>query len=324
LRRKNCRLQGGEACFAAKWIRTLDHNTRRQAPEENAMTDTLTPTYRTAPGIAADESHDSAAAWSAIIAGALASIAMTLILLAFATGLGLAVVSPWADSGVSATTFKWGSGALMLLLAVMSSAVGGYVAGRLRTKWTGVHTDEIYFRDTVHGFLAWALATVVGVVLLASAASTIVGGAASGAGQAAGQAAGAAARNAGPMDGYIDTLLRSDPAANRNPADPAASRAELTRLLTKPLRTGEITAADRTYAAQMIAARTGIPQAEAEARITQVINQAKEAADAARKAALKFSLWLAATLLAGAFAASLAATEGGGLRDGTWKYRRGS
>jgi hypothetical protein len=288
------------------------------------MTDTLTPTYRTAPGGVTEESYNSAANWSAIIAGALASVAVTLVLLAFATGLGLSVVSPWADSGVSATTFKWGTGALMLLLAVMSSAVGGYVAGRLRTKWTGVHTDEVYFRDTVHGFLAWALATVVGIVLLASAASTIVGGVASGAGQAAGQAAGAAVQNAGPLDGYVDTLLRSDPAANRNPADPAATRAELTRLMTKPLRTGEITAADRTYAAQVIAARTGIPQAEAEARITQAITQAKEAAEAARKAALKFSLWLAATLLAGAFAASLAATEGGGLRDGTWKYRRGS
>jgi hypothetical protein len=295
----------------------LDHNTWRQAPEENAMTDTLTPTYRTAPGAVVEESHDSAANWPAIIAGALASVATTLILLAFATGLGLAVISPWADSGVSATTFKWGSGALMLLMAVMSSAVGGYVAGRLRTKWTGVHTDEVYFRDTAHGFLAWALATVVGVVLLASAASTIIGGAASG----AGQAAGTAVQNAGPLDGYVDTLLRSDPAANRNPADPAATRAELTRLMTKPLRTGEITAADRTYAAQVIAARTGIPQQEAEARITQTIAQAKEAAETARKAAMKLALWLAATLLAGAFAASLAATEGGGLRDGTWKRR---
>lgn len=286
------------------------------------MTEVLTRTTAAplAPVISSDEASDSAASWAAIIAGALASLATSLVLLAFATGLGLAVISPWSGSGVSATTFKWGSGALMAAVAVMSSAIGGYIAGRLRTKWSGVQADEVYFRDTAHGFLSWALATVVGAVLLTSAISTIIGGVASGAGQAAGATAQAAAPIA---DRYVDTLLRGDPAANRNPADVAASRAELLRLMASPLRTGEIAAADRTYAAQVIAARTGIPQAEAEARITQAINQAKEAADATRKAAMKLSLWIAVTLLAGAFAASLAATEGGGLRDGTWKYRRG-
>ena len=255
----------------------------------------------------------SGVSWAAVLAGAVASCALTLVLLSLGTGLGLSAVSPWGNAGVSTTTFKIGTGLYFIVMAMISSAIGGYIAGRLRTKWTGVHTDEVYFRDTAHGFLAWAFASVLGVVLLASPASSLVGGAASGATQAAANAA----QSAGPMDGYVDTLLRSDTA--QPSANPQDSRGELVRLFTTSFRNGnDLAPADRIYVAKVVSARTGVAQPEAEKRVTEVTNQVKSDLDKARKNAAQLALWLTAALIIGAFSASLAATEGGGLRDGTW------
>src|SRR6267142_6515233 len=127
--------------------------------------------------------------WPSIVAGAVAACALTLVLLAFGTGLGLSVVSPWNGAGVSATTFKIGTGLYLIVIAMLASSIGGYLAGRLRTRWLGVHSDEVYFRDTAHGFIAWAFASVLGAVLLASPASSLIRGAASGATQATASAA---------------------------------------------------------------------------------------------------------------------------------------
>jgi hypothetical protein len=265
----------------------------------------------TEPATGAVEPSVSGVSWAAVLAGAVASCALTLVLLSLGTGLGLSAVSPWGGAGVSATTFKIGTGLYFIVMAMISSAIGGYIAGRLRTKWTGVHTDEVYFRDTAHGFLAWAFASVLGAVLLASPASSLIGGAASGATQAAANSAGS-----GPMDGYVDTLLRSDSTPAANPQD---SRGELVRLFTTSFHSGsDLAPADRSYVAKVVSARTGLPQAEAEKRVTEVTNQVKSDLDKARKNAAQLALWLTASLLIGAFSASLAATEGGGLRDGTW------
>ena len=127
--------------------------------------------------------------WPAVAAGAVVSCALTLVLLAFGTGLGLSVVSPWAGSGVSATTFKIGTGLYLIVIAMLSSSIGGYIAGRLRSRWIGVHSDEVYFRDTAHGFIAWAFASVLGAVLLATPATSLLGGAVTGASQGAATAA---------------------------------------------------------------------------------------------------------------------------------------
>jgi hypothetical protein len=119
----------------------------------------------------------------------------------------------------------------------------------------------------------------------------------------------------GQMDYYVDALLRSNPTASSNTTDLRATRAEIARLLTNGLRDGDVPVPDRTYMAQVVAARNGLSQADADKRVSDVINQAKTALDNARKAAAKLSLWLTASLLTGAFAASLAATEGGYVRD---------
>jgi hypothetical protein len=255
----------------------------------------------------------SGVSWAAIAAGAVASAALSLLLLAFGAGIGLSSISPWAGSGVSAATFKIGSGIYLVIVAVMASSIGGYLAARLRTKWSGLHTNEVYFRDTAHGLIAWALATLLSAGVLGSVTTHLVSGGAA--------TASAVIGSTNPVDLYVDKLFRSDQAsagaATANGAD--AMRAEMSRLWTASFRgTNDLNAADRAYVARMVAARTGLSQVEADKRVSDVINEAKAAADAARKAAVQLSLWLTVSLLFGAFAACLAAVEGGQLRDGTW------
>ena len=263
-----------------------------------------------------------AISWGAIAAGGMGAAALSLLLLALGAGLGFSAVSPWSDLGVSATTFGIGTGLYLIVMAMIASTIGGYLAGRLRTKWVGVHAHETFFRDTAHGFLAWAFATVLSAAVLGSAASHLVGGAAGGLGQAAGldqssQAGGSIA------DIFVDRLFRVDPAASRPPLEPAR-RGEITRILAAGLlHGGTLAAPDRAYIVQLISARTGLGQPEADQRFTEVTTAEKAGLDKARSATAHLALWLTASLLVGAFCASLAATEGGQLRDGTLSYGPG-
>ncbi len=254
-----------------------------------------------------------AVSWPAIAAGAIAAAAMTLVLLAFGAGMGFSAVSPWGNSGISASTFQITTGLYLIVVALLASALGGYVAGRLRTRWVGVHTHEVFFRDTAHGLLAWAFATVIGAGFLAAAASNIAGGASPGLAPAANVSA--TSGSGSPLDYYVDALLRPNPAANPIAADQGAARREIAGILTKGIGDGDVAGPDRIYVAQVVAARTGLNQADADKRVSNVIDQAKTDLDNARRAAAKLSLWLTAALLFGAFAASLAATQGGKVRD---------
>ncbi len=265
--------------------------------------------------------QSSGVSWAAVAAGAVAAAALTLVLIAFGAGVGLSSVSPWADSGVSASTFKIGTGIYLVVVGVMASSVGGYLAARLRTKWTGVHTHEVFFRDTAHGFLAWAFATIISASVLAAAAAHLLGGAAGGLAAAAPQAA----QSVTATDIATDKLLRTDmPTPAPGGTGPAAgpARAEISRLLITSFRSsGDVSASDRSYLARVVVARTGLSQADAEKRVNEVIAETQQAVDDARRAAASFALWMAAAMLFGAFAASLAAVEGGQLRDGTWNNR---
>jgi hypothetical protein len=276
----------------------------------------------------------SAVSWASIAAGAVTASAVTLPLLALGAGLGLSSISPWTDTGLSASTFKVAAGIYLVIVAVMSSAIGGYLAARLRTKWIGVHTNEAFFRDTAHGFIAWAFSILISASLLGAATTHLLGGAAAMAGTAAGQA------GANPAQVYVDRLFRREaPAAAANSAPAggaaapavgaadgrsnAAARAEVLRLWTTSYAQGNgLSDPDRTYVAQVVAAQTGMSQADAQKRVDDVVAQAKAAADQARRGAAKLAFWMTAALLFGAFAASLAAVEGGQLRDGTWNERR--
>ena len=117
----------------------------------------------------------SAVSWGAILAGAAAAAALSLILLMLGIGLGLSSVSPWAQVGASALMFGVSTILWITFTQLVASAMGGYLAGRLRTKWTGAHADEVYFRDTAHGFLAWAIASLATAALLTSVIGSIVG-----------------------------------------------------------------------------------------------------------------------------------------------------
>jgi hypothetical protein len=280
--------------------------------------------------VEADTSPVSAVSWPAIIAGAVVAMALTLLLLALGAGIGFSVTSPWSANGTITTTkAATVSGIFMAVTAVMSSALGGYLAGRRRTRWAGTDLNEVYFRDTAHGFIAWALATVAGAAFLASAATTIGGGAAAGAAPAATMAA----LDAGSRDylpGAVDRLLLPDPGAlgradaNRAPGFIGAGRdldtdqQSARRLLSVAVQPAGLRTEDRQDLVRMVVARTGLPPEEAERRVARVEAEVKAAADTARRVGKHLAFWLAASLFLGAFAASLAATEGGAIRDGRY------
>jgi hypothetical protein len=298
---------------------------------------------RRALALATEGLAPSAVSWAAILAGAAAAAALSLILLILGTGLGLSSVSPFSAQGVSGATFGVSTIAWVTLTQLAASGMGGYLAGRLRTRWAATHTDEVYFRDTAHGFLAWAIATLVTAALLSSAIGGILGTSASaaggvvgGAGTAAAAAAPAVANSAksdGAGNGYfVDSLFRKDATATTSgAAAPAAgdtpqSTAEAGRIFASGLADGALPADDTRYLGQMVAQRTGLSQADAEKRVTddfsrmkakadQAKAQAQEAADKARKASAYAALWLFISLLAGAFLASFMATFGGRQRD---------
>jgi len=288
-----------------------------------------------------------AISWAAIVAGATGAAALSLILLILGTGLGLSSVSPWAGQGTSSTTFGLSTILWVSFTQLAAAGMGGYLAGRLRTRWQGTHTDEVYFRDTAHGFLAWALATLVTAALLTSAigailnggvqaTATVVGGAAATA-TAAMPARANAAREEGPPAGlgyFVDGLFRKDMSAPGTTSAPAGawsedgtkSTAEVGRIFGSALSSGTLPAEDTKYLGQMVSQRTGMPQVDAEKRATDTFTRmqtkereteaaARDAADKARKVSAYSALWLFVSLLIGAFCASLAATYGGRRRD---------
>lgn len=258
----------------------------------------------------------SATSWGAIFAGAVASVAITLFLFAFGVGAGLSAVSPWAGEGISATTTAWSAGLFLIAAAMIASTVGGYLTGRLRAGWIDVHEDERYFRDTAHGVVTWAVATVFSVAVLGAATTHIASGLATG---AAAGSAGAATTMAGSGNATVDRLLRSNPANNAAAANDPNLSASVSRIVASALANkGQLAADDRAYLASIVAARTSQSQADAERAVDQTIQSAKQAADTARRNAAKMAFWLAASLLAGALSAALGATVGGSLRSSTW------
>ena len=297
----------------------------------------------------------SAVSWGAVAAGAAAAASLSLILLLLGVGLGLSAVSPWAQAGVSAETFGLSTILWLTLTQLLASAMGGYLAGRLRTKWTEVHTDEVYFRDTAHGFLSWAIASLATAALLTSvigsilsggvqAGASMVGGVAATAGTAIAGADGmtrsASDGRAGPMGYFVDSLFRRDADTYAAAAGTAASAggtdvndrpsgnvtAEISRIFANVKRSDPLPAEDIQYVGQLVAQRTGLSQPDAEKRVTDVYAKAqarmrdaevaaRDAADKARKASAYAALWLFVSLLIGAFFASLAATFGGRRRD---------
>jgi len=286
---------------------------------------TMTP-GAAAPAASTAFTGKSAASWPAIFAGAVIAAATTLILMALGSGVGLASISPWSNHGVSVKTFAVTGAIWLIVTQWISAGLGGYIAGRLRTRWIGTHTHEVFFRDTAHGLITWAVATLVVAAVFASSAMHGAGAAGHAAAEvASGGMQGAMQSSATPsslVSAYgIDKLFRSTGSGGPGspPTDP---RAETGHIAANALVNGSVPDADRAYLAEQIAARTGISQAEAQARVDAFIASVMQAqekvkadADAARKAAAETSIFLALSMLVGAFIASVAAALGGRLRD---------
>lgn len=309
--------------------------------------DTALPNLPSLPAI-----PNSAVAWGAIAAGGAAAASLSLILLILGVGLGLSSISPWTNTGIQVGTLGLSTILWLTLTQLLASALGGYLAGRLRTRWEGLHRDEVYFRDTAHGFLSWAVAALATAVLLTSvigsilgtsvqAGASALGGAGAVAAETALSATGRNDANNSPMGYFIDTLFRRDADTNgtdgnqsvtngtnqdANRTVDASTRTEVSRIFMHASRTEPLPAEDVRYVGQLIASRTSISQANAEKRVVQAYTQAqaklneaetntREMTDKARKASAYAALWLFVSLLAGAFVASWTATLGGRERD---------
>jgi hypothetical protein len=234
----------------------------------------------------------SAASWPAIIAGAFVAAGASLILLALGSGFGLASVSGWGTFAIK--TAIW-----LIVMQWVSAGLGGYIAGRLRTRWIGTHIHEVFFRDTAHGLVTWAVATVAVAAIIGGSLSSMTGG--------RGHTDNS---SSSPFASYgVDKLFRSAHAADAPGVnDP---RLEAAHIMASAVATGGITDADKTYLAEVVSAKAGVSQADAQKRVDDWI----AGAESARKAAATASIYTALSLLIGAFIASVAAVLGGRLRD---------
>jgi hypothetical protein len=259
-----------------------------------------------------NEARSSGVSWPAVFAGAFVAAALSLILLALGTGIGLSAISPWASAGASGSEIGKGAIGWFILIQLIASSMGGYLAGRLRTKWVNIHTDEVYFRDTAHGFLVWAVSLVITAAFLASAAVSMVGRA-SQAESAASPSATGQERGLEARAYFVDMLLRSN--SSSSDQNDAAVRREVGLIFANGIREGQLPPEDHAYLTHVVTARTGVSEPDATRRVDDVFAQSQQAADKARKLIAHSMYWAFLALLIGAFCASFAATIGGRQRD---------
>jgi hypothetical protein len=247
-------------------------------------------------------------AWTPIVAGALIATAFSTLLVAFGTAIGLGIASAaptWRDASAALRLL---SGLYLVLVAVVSFGIGGYITGRIRRSDPAPEASEVERRDGIHGLAAWAIAVVLGVLLtalIASAAATRTPNA------RPTPSAGAAE----PLLSYeLDQLFR--PARRIPNAENVSERAEAGRILLTSSSHNGVAAEDRAYLVQLVGAVTGLAGADAERRVDNVIASARKAIQRSRRSAVITAFAIAASLLLGAIVSWLAASEGGRHRDG--------
>jgi hypothetical protein len=262
--------------------------------------------------------------WGAVFAGAVLAAALSFVLLSFGTAIGLSSTSPWPNSGLSAKVIA--SVAVFWIMAqqIGSVMVGGYVAGRMRSRWhEGGHEAE--FRDGLHGALVWAVGVLISALLVFATAGAF---ARTGA-DVASKAAGMVTTSSNAIDTVLDTMLRPATTAQANapsgPTSPQGApgraqnaedvRAEMSRTVASSVASGSITPENRTRLAQLVSQRTGISQQDAERRVDDAVNAARAAADKARHAAILAGFVTAAALILSLGAGWWAAMRGGNHRD---------
>lgn len=245
--------------------------------------------------------NTSGTSWGAILAGAVAAAALALVLMMLGAGLGLAATSPWADHGIDAGTAGTSAIAWVFATQILASALGGYLAGRLRVKWPDVQTDEVFFRDTAHGLLTWAVASLLAASFLGSALANVLNSGVQASAKLAAAPVGVAAQvfaatsaampdpasaasdidqpaagqGAAPQSGdsvgyFVDSLFRGEQPVSTAPGELAAATTEATTILAYSLSSGQLRPDDKARLGQLIARHTGLSQADAERRANDV------------------------------------------------------
>jgi hypothetical protein len=249
--------------------------------------------------------------WSAVIAGALVTAALALVLHAFAAAIGLGVSSTaptWRDASIGLILL---SALYLFLVAFISYGAGGYLAGRLRTRLSATAgEDDVEYGDGVHGILVWAIATLLTGLLALSAAQALTHLAAPSANEA-GPGTSVAGENIIAFD--LDRLFRSD--RPQQTGDMAYARAEAARILLTTASHRGLQEDDRAFLVRLVSARTGLAQADAERRVNDVASRAKDDINRARRSAVLIAFAIGVAALLGAAVAWAAACAGGRDRD---------
>jgi hypothetical protein len=238
----------------------------------------------------------SGVSWPAVLAGAVVAAATTLLMLALGAGLGFASLNPWPNAGASVAAVTAMAGIWLIMTQWAAAGVGGYITGRLRTRWASTHTHEVFFRDTAHGFITWSLATVVVACVVGAAGIGVI------------KTAGSAADGAYAYE--IDSLFRSTQATSA-----PAPQAEVGRILARSVADGKLSDQDKAYLRDLAAARTGLTPDQAAQRVDALAAETRTAADKTRKAASAAAFFTALSMLIGAFVACVGAALGGQQRD---------
>lgn len=274
---------------------------------------------------AGEQEHHSYVDWAAIIGGIVLASAISLVLLAFGSAVGLSFTNFRTYSGVSPIWVAIAAASWLLWVQISSFMAGGYLTGRLRRRFHDSSEHESDVRDGAHGLLVWAGALVLGAVIAVGGLGAAVGAISSAVGTATTAASNVAAGSASNMDPqayFVDQLFRL-PAGAAAPAGTTSDyRGEATRILASGAVTGTVSDADKAYLGQIVAQNTGLPADQATARVDQTItaiNDAKakaaDAAETARKTTVIAAFLTAASLLVSALGAYWAAMKGGRHRD---------
>jgi hypothetical protein len=287
--------------------------------------------------VVTEEEGHSYVDWAAIIGGIVLASAISLVMLTFGSAIGLSMTNFRSGQGVSPVWIAIAGASWLLWVQVSSFMAGGYLAGRLRRRFHDATEHEVDVRDGAHGLLVWAGGVLLGAFIAVSgigAAAQAVGQAASTVANVASNVAGDAAKAIDPNAYFVDTLFRpaapaagAQPAATpapaaANPAATAEAKAEATRIFAQAAASGQISDPDKAYLASIVSQNTGLSQADAQARVDQVLQQindakkkAADAAETARKTTILAAFLTAASLLISAAAAFWAAQMGGNHRD---------
>jgi heme/copper-type cytochrome/quinol oxidase subunit 2 len=256
--------------------------------------------------------------WSAIFGGAVLSAAITTVMAAFGSAIGLSLVSADTARSTGMTALTIAAGLWAIWITVSACWAGGYLAGRMRRPAADASDHERRVRDGAHGLVVWAAGALIVTALASSSLFGAAKTAATGVAAASSGAAALIAQQADPLGTALDSVMRTNGAAPPS----AEERQEASRIFMSGLSSGKLEAADRDYIASRVAARMNIPQPEAQSRVDDAftkLNQAKEtakqAAERARKIAVITAFLTAAVLLLGAAAAWMAAQLGGKHRD---------